>query len=48
MSPKTKEILKIAAFIVIPFASALAVVHYVPKIKKWVAKRKNNKPVDKI
>lgn len=43
MTTKTKEILKIVAFVVVPFASAVAVIHYAPKIKEWNEKRKEQK-----
>lgn len=43
MNQKTKEILKAVAFIVIPFASVVAVVHYAPKVKEWYIKKKEVK-----
>ena len=40
MNTNTKNILKTIAFIVIPFGSILAAVHYAPKIKKWYKDKK--------
>lgn len=45
MNQKTKEILKMVAFVVIPFASVAAAIHYAPKVKKWyLAKKEKEQP----
>lgn len=43
MNQKQKEIAKAVIFIITPFASIFAAIHYAPKVKKWYVDRKKGK-----
>lgn len=48
MNQKQKEIVKAVFFIVTPFASIFAAIHYAPKVKKWYVDRKKEKEENNV